>query len=186
MTMQLTIAILLLLALVNVEGAKNLQKCPKVLGKRHFDSSKPERRECVTFEHVAPTKLELDSTRTTNLTYIKNNQQFTDEIVWKVKSQEKPAISYAVVKSADTKKWGDVYKQTLISTDYAKYALSLACRTIFDETTKQFDRSLIATILSRTPKLDRQAMTTLKNVLSGLDIDVSTMIDKENKNCGAN
>lgn len=76
-----------------------------------------------------------------------------------------------------------IFKQSIAVTDYENYAVFIGCRNIFDETTKSFNRHIKAGILSRKPTLPVETIQVLKNVISGYDIDVSTMKSIEHTSC---
>ena len=69
-----------------------------------------------------------------------------------------------------------VYKQAIIATDYATYALYMACRPEFDATTKTFGRSLYAEVWARQGvTLSKDTIDTLTSVLGSYDVDPASI-----------
>ncbi|KAJ9586121.1 hypothetical protein L9F63_020233 [Diploptera punctata] len=95
----------------------------------------------------------------------------------------KTGIVLAVFKKDDSDKWSDVYKKSILATDYTSYALTLSCKQKFDEKTKEFTRHAVPEIWSRNLTLSQDVMDTLVNVVSGYDIDPSTIQKIDHTNC---
>ncbi|KAF4517092.1 hypothetical protein B566_EDAN007014 [Ephemera danica] len=188
--------VVLLLALVSVHGLKELtKKCPKVIAKNPFDSSKYFGRwyvvaglpysvedtasaECVMYD---VTKASDSSPIHTTLKYTMNNTVYTEQMY----SRLVPTGGATVYIIADQGggNWGDIYKESIVATDYEQYAVLIGCQLIFDPVSKQFGRQLYADIASRTTSLDEKVLDTLKNFISSYDIEATKIIKGDFSNC---
>jgi len=71
-----------------------------------------------------------------------------------------------------------------VATDYDNYAVVVACKAAFDETTKTFGRHLKGGILARPNKsLPSETVAVLKNLLTSYDIEESEIINVDQTNC---
>ncbi|KAF4517094.1 hypothetical protein B566_EDAN007016 [Ephemera danica] len=190
---------LLIVAVSNVEAIKEFanKKCPHAMGKYPFDlhkfagkwyivsglpgeSEDSSEEKCITSDIPPPTGDDTVS-MFGQISYVKKNKTVHEDIYWSP-IKHWPSISYLTMKGDDGT-GEEIYKETVIATDYDNYAVVLMCRSIFDSHTKQFGRSLYANIFSRTATLDAKIVDTLKGVISGYDIDTTKFVDEDNSNC---
>lgn len=76
----------------------------------------------------------------------------------------------------------DVYKQSIIASDYTSYALYMSCRATFDSATKTFGRSMYAEIWARQGvTLSKDTIDTLTNVLASYDVEPASIKMTEGK-----
>jgi hypothetical protein len=66
----------------------------------------------------------------------------------------------------------EVYKQSIVATDYDTYAIFVGCKMEFDEPKKTFNRELHAKIWGRKTSLSEETLKVLINILSSYDINM--------------
>ncbi|KAF4517095.1 hypothetical protein B566_EDAN007018 [Ephemera danica] len=187
--------LVVLVALVQADS----KKCPKIMGKTPFDESKmagqwyiqyihmskvlgPVKKECAKLE-ISTLRTDSEMSMTSKVTYKVGNESRTGEAFSKPCKSDNSATFFGVYKKHDDAKWSDVHKKVIIATDYDNYALCLICKPTFDADTKTFGRSLYVDIISRSQTLDSKIVDTLKNIISGYDIDTSLMKKVSHENC---
>ncbi|CAG2065783.1 unnamed protein product [Timema podura] len=93
------------------------------------------------------------------------------------------SVTYGVWKKGGSSQWSGIYKQAIVATDYDTFAVFVACRPIFKEDTKTFDRHLIGHIWARESTLKPDVIATLKSILIGYDVDPADIHDIDRSNC---
>ncbi|KAF4516736.1 hypothetical protein B566_EDAN008426 [Ephemera danica] len=117
-----------------------------------------------------------------HVTYNVNKVIQNVEIFSRSNNMASPAESYGVFNRGNGQ-WSEVYKHSIVAIDYDNYAISIACKPKFYEDTMTFGRSIYADIWSRRPTLDKTTLQTLKNVLSGYNIDIAQIKDMSQTTC---
>ena len=76
-----------------------------------------------------------------------------------------------------------VYKESILHTDYTTYALTIGCKHVFDDKTKEFGRVAAAKIWSRNDTLNQDVIDTLASVASSYDIDPNEFRKQDRSHC---
>ncbi|XP_065335917.1 apolipoprotein D-like [Cloeon dipterum] len=193
--------VLLFCVLAVVAAGKNknkafVRKCPKVFGKTPFDQQKfaglwhmiSYMETELTEEKCARMNVTVKTTEdgATILDYQLPHKTLdgslkTDE-VYSVAEKGKTAESFAVFKQ-EGGQWSDPYKKYIVATDYNTYAITISCKTIFNEEKMKMDRSMCAHVYSRNTTLPQQTLEILHNIMSSYDIDTASMKIMDHSNC---
>jgi len=185
-----TIALLALFVAVVAAGDLRKPKCPMAPGKYPFDAEKfsgewnlvagcssslESKGKCGKY-NVVYQKDNKDVAMTTRYTGVstKDSTPITFEALTSAVISDKAAFGYSVSRHEGSNSYSEVYKQSIIATDYNTYALYVACRPVFDAQNKNFDRKIYAEIWARQGvTLSKDTLDTLTSVLASYDIDTT-------------
>ncbi|KAK3927913.1 Lopap [Frankliniella fusca] len=172
-----------------------MPKCPMVPGKFPFDMEKfhgdwyltagndfalEKKGKCgkITFPTYAKDdKIEetVLSSRYTGVS-IKDNTPIAWEAHLQPVVSDKIANFYSVFRAEGSNKYTEIYKQSIVASDYTHYALVLSCKTYFNAEVKNFQRALMAEIWTRQGvTLSQDTYNALTTQLASYGIDAAAI-----------
>ncbi|KAK7793595.1 hypothetical protein R5R35_008889 [Gryllus longicercus] len=93
------------------------------------------------------------------------------------------ALSLGVWRRAGTEEYSEPFGQSVVATDYKTFAVFLACRPVYDPSTRTFQRALAAQVWGRSASMDDDARRALADLLSSYDVAREDIKMADQDNC---